>query len=88
MIQGIARYIGEVKNFSQWFANNADVWLNDVSDEIYVSLMSQYFPAYKAVDDEIIKRRLNSDEFQHAVDAFHEAGLKNGYIQNYTYESV
>ncbi len=65
-----------------------DFLANEVSDEIYVSLMSQYFPAYKALDDEIIKRRLNSDEFQQAVDAFHEAGLKNGYIQNYTYESV
>jgi hypothetical protein len=26
--------LGAVKNFSQWFANNADVWLNDVTDEI------------------------------------------------------
>jgi len=61
---------------------------NDVSDEIYVSLMSQYFPAYKAVKDKIINRRLDTDEFQQATDAFHTAGLKNGYIQNYSYEPV
>jgi len=61
---------------------------NDVSDEIYVSLMSQYFPAYKAIDDKIINRRLSTEEFQQATDAFYDAGLKNGYIQNYSYESV
>ncbi len=61
---------------------------NEVSDEIYVSLMSQYFPAYKAVDDKIINRRLSTEEFQQATDAFYDAGLKNGYIQNYSYESV
>jgi hypothetical protein len=26
--------LGAVKNFSQWFANNADVWLNNVTNEI------------------------------------------------------
>ncbi len=61
---------------------------NDVSDEIYVSLMSQYFPAYKAIDDKIINRRLSTKEFQQATEAFYDAGLKNGYIQNYSYESV
>lgn len=65
-----------------------DFLANEVSDEIYISLMSQYFPAYKAVDDEIIKRRLETDEFQQATDSFHTAGLKNGYIQNYSYESI
>lgn len=61
---------------------------NEVSDEIYVSLMSQYFPAHKAVEDKIINRRLTTEEFQQATDAFYDAGLKNGYIQNYSHESV
>lgn len=26
--------LGAVKDFSQWFASNADVWLNDTTDEI------------------------------------------------------
>ena len=60
---------------------------NEVSPDIYVSLMSQYFPAYKAVGDGIIGRRINVDEFQAAQDAFFQAGLTNGYIQELMYES-
>ena len=26
--------LGAIKDFSQWFASNADVWLNEVTDEI------------------------------------------------------
>lgn len=60
----------------------------EVSKDIYISLMSQYFPAYKAVDDETINRRTTVNEFRHAVDSFYDAGLRNGYIQNAYYESA
>jgi len=59
----------------------------EVSREVYVSLMSQYFPAYEAVGDPEIGRRITGEEFKKAVRAFHEAGLENGYIQNRSYES-
>jgi len=61
---------------------------NVVSPDVYVYLMSQYFPAYKAVDDKTINRQITTDEFQQAVDAFYEAGLSNGYIQNTEYETI
>lgn len=60
----------------------------EVSKDIYISLMSQYFPAYRATDDETINRRITGSEFQRAVDAFYDVGLKNGYIQNVGYESA
>ncbi|UCD16932.1 MAG: radical SAM protein [Candidatus Zixiibacteriota bacterium] len=60
----------------------------EVSPDIYVSLMSQYFPAHKAVGDEKIGRRIRAREYQAAVDAFYQAGLKNGYMQDTAYESV
>lgn len=60
----------------------------EISEDIYVSLMSQYFPAYKAVDDEKINRRLTIKEFDKAVDAFYDAGLGNGFIQHLSYEST
>lgn len=59
-----------------------------VSNDIYVSLMSQYFPAYKAVDNELINRRITVPEFEKAVDSFYDAGLTNGFIQNMNYEST
>ena len=60
----------------------------EVSTDIYVSLMSQYFPAYKATDDELLGRPINSGEFREAVDAFETAGLMNGFIQDVPYEAV
>jgi len=62
--------------------------VEEVSKDVYVSLMSQYFPAYKAVDEELINRRLTVKEFDKAVNAFYDAGLNNGFIQNLYYEST
>jgi putative pyruvate formate lyase activating enzyme len=53
----------------------------EISAEIYVSLMSQYFPAYKAVDHPELGRKITIAEFDKAVEMFYTAGLKNGYIQ-------
>jgi putative pyruvate formate lyase activating enzyme len=55
--------------------------VREVSPDIYVSLMSQYFPAYKAVDHPGLSRKITLSEFDKAVDLFYTAGLKNGYIQ-------
>ncbi len=60
----------------------------NISKDVFVSLMSQYFPAYKAPNDEIINRRISYPEFKQAVDAFYKAGLHNGFIQHLSYESV
>lgn len=53
----------------------------EVSVETYVSLMSQYFPAYQAPDHPQLSRRITPVEFDKAVEMFYNAGLKNGYIQ-------
>jgi putative pyruvate formate lyase activating enzyme len=60
----------------------------EVSKEVYVSLMSQYFPAYKAPQDEKIHRRITVEEFHRTVEAFYDAGLEFGYIQEMEYESI
>lgn len=65
-----------------------DFLAEHISRDIYISLMSQYFPAYKATDDEIINRKVAVNEFKIAVDAFYSAGLHNGYIQHLNYEAV
>lgn len=61
---------------------------NDVSNEVFVSLMSQYFPAHAAVDDRKVDRRITSSEFNRTVEAFEAAGLTNGFIQSMAHEKV
>ena len=54
---------------------------NKISVHTAVSVMSQYFPAHKATDDALLKRRLRSDEYSAALAEFEAAGLSNGYCQ-------
>jgi putative pyruvate formate lyase activating enzyme len=51
--------------------------------DTYVSLMSQYYPAYVASGIPGIDRRITRREWAEAVDALEEAGLANGWIQQY-----
>jgi len=59
-----------------------------VSKDTCISLMSQYYPAYKAADYPLINRRINSKEYQSAVDAVLVNELKNGWFQPDTTEDV
>ncbi len=54
---------------------------NEISPDTFVSLMSQYFPAHKAVSMEKVNRRILPQEYQKALDVFERAGLGNGFIQ-------
>ncbi len=56
---------------------------NEVSPDTYISLMSQYFPAHKALDHPILKRTITRQEYQKAVDILHRLGLENGWTQPY-----
>lgn len=53
----------------------------EISPDIFVSLMSQYFPAYRAVDTPGLNRKITKDEFDMAVEMFYNAGLTNGFVQ-------
>jgi putative pyruvate formate lyase activating enzyme len=55
----------------------------EISPETHVSLMSQYFPAHKALSIDKINRRILKSEYQEALDAFEAAGLQNGWAQPY-----
>lgn len=58
----------------RWIADN-------LGRDAYVSLMSQYFPAHKAVGDPELGRRVSPGEYAEALQAFEEAGLQNGWEQ-------
>jgi putative pyruvate formate lyase activating enzyme len=59
-------------------------WIADeLSPRLHVSLMDQYFPAYKVLDDPILGRKITSEEYAAALGAFDEAGLENGWMQEH-----
>ncbi|MCX5705097.1 MAG: radical SAM protein [Candidatus Omnitrophica bacterium] len=50
--------------------------------EIYISLMSQYTPYYKAKDFADISRRVTLGEYEEAETIMHQNGLYNGWTQD------
>jgi putative pyruvate formate lyase activating enzyme len=58
-----------------------DFIAREVSQETYISLMSQYFPTFQAHEHPPLDRRLYLDEYEKAVGMMQEAGLHNGWIQ-------
>ncbi|MBQ2916986.1 MAG: radical SAM protein, partial [Clostridia bacterium] len=49
--------------------------------DIYVSVMAQYFPSYKAKEDDLINRKLNKKEYGEILNYLYSLDLENGYIQ-------
>ena len=58
------------------------LWIKEnLPNEIYVSIMAQYFPTYKAKEDEEINRKLTFEEWNEIEDFVQEIGIENGFIQ-------
>jgi putative pyruvate formate lyase activating enzyme len=55
----------------------------EISKDVYVSLMSQYFPAYKAVEVKELSRRITADEYEDAYQMMQKYGLENGWVQEF-----
>ena len=51
------------------------------SENTYLSLMSQYFPAYKALDDEKINRPVTVKEYENMLKYLEDNGFENVFIQ-------
>ena len=59
-------------------------WLaKEVSNEIAVSIMSQYTPAYGAISLPPFNRRVTEEEYESVVDAADNLGFENGWIQGF-----
>ena len=52
-----------------------------LSNKIYISLMSQYCPYHKAHNYPEISRRITKEEYEQATNYLKEYGLDNGWIQ-------
>ncbi|MFH1508513.1 MAG: radical SAM protein [Candidatus Omnitrophota bacterium] len=54
---------------------------DNISQETYISLMSQYSPYYKACKHQEINRRISLEEYAEAKKIMQECGLHNGWTQ-------
>lgn len=57
-------------------------WIKEnIGTDVFVSIMAQYFPTYKAKEDSLINRKITADELELVHKVLEELGLLNGYIQ-------
>ena len=64
--------------------NSIDVltWIkNNLDEDIYVSIMAQYFPTYKAKEIEELNRKLDKEEWRKIEQCVYDLNIKNGFIQ-------
>ena len=55
----------------------------ELSNEIPVSVMSQFTPAYKALETPPLNRSVTEEEYEEVVEAAADFGFENGWIQGY-----
>ena len=53
----------------------------ELSSDVHVSLMSQYYPSNKTSQDILINRTLRESEYEKAIELMDNYGLHNGWIQ-------
>ena len=54
-----------------------------ISKDVYISLMSQYFPAYKAHEFKELSRRITAEEYEEAYQIMQKYRLENGWVQEH-----
>ena len=59
-------------------------WMaTELSNEIPVSIMSQFTPAYRALETPPFNRKITEEEYESVVEAASDFGFENGWIQGY-----
>ena len=59
-------------------------WIDkNMPEDVFVSLMAQYFPTYKANEDINLSRRITSKEYEEVENFLYNLGIENGYIQDF-----
>lgn len=70
----LPNHIQNSKNVLKWIKEN-------IPEEIYIDVMAQYFPTYKAKEDKLINRKLTKREYKEIENYFYLLDFKNGYMQ-------
>lgn len=70
----LPNYIENSKNVLNWIHKN-------MPNDVYVSIMAQYFPTYKAKEDEKLNRKLTKEEWNEILEYIDTLEIENGYVQ-------
>lgn len=70
----LPNHILNSKHILKWIKEN-------MPNDVYVSVMAQYFPTYKAKEDMLLNRKLTKKEYKEIEDYLYSLELANGYIQ-------
>ena len=62
------------KKVLEWIKNNID-------KRVYISIMAQYFPCYKAKEIEELNRKLSKEEYEEIEEFVYMIDIENGYMQ-------
>ena len=71
--------IENTRNVLRWFKENT-------KEGIYISIMTQYFPTYKAKEYKEISRKITKEEYREIEECIESLGIEYGYMQDYTEE--
>ena len=72
----LPNYIQNTKNILKWIKQN-------MPEDVFVSVMAQYFPTYNALKDDKINRKISKKEYSIIEDYIYLLDFKNGYLQDY-----
>jgi len=70
----LPNHILNSKHILHWIKQN-------LPSDIYVSVMAQYFPTYKAKEEKLLSRKLTKKEYKQIEEYLYSLELENGYIQ-------
>ena len=57
-------------------------WIKEnMNEKVYINIMAQYFPTYKAKEMKELNRKLTIDEYQKIENYVYDLEIKNGYMQ-------
>lgn len=71
----LPNHIQNSKNILKWIKEN-------LNEDVYVSVMAQYFPTYKAKQIEGMDRKINKKEYNEIEKYLYTLDIKNGYMQD------
>ncbi len=64
----------DVKSILYWIYEN-------LGNKVYISLLSQYYPTYKALEYKKISRGITKKEYKEVLDILFKLGFENGFVQ-------